>query len=97
MNCVLILDIVIREGSAIVQLLASVDEPKITCWEAIFVVDCFGKFENGSTCVSCNCYRFASQCLDENLDILGYNLGSVGTTDIVVIPEAYIHWSITGL
>jgi hypothetical protein len=89
-----ILNIVIREESVVVQLLASVDEPDIRCGNPFSISVCIGNTANGGTCISLNCHRLARKCLDKNLNIFGYNLDSIGSMDLwclaVVIPEAYI-------
>ena len=67
MECGLLLDVVIRKGSAVFELLTSEDESLLIWWNSFLVLDLGLDILNGVCWLNVKSDGFTSQGLDEDL------------------------------
>jgi len=67
MQCWLLLDIVVRKGAAILQLLAGKDQPLLIWWDALLVLDLGLHILDGVWRLHFQGDGLACQCLDKDL------------------------------
>ncbi|KAJ7967641.1 hypothetical protein O6P43_011877, partial [Quillaja saponaria] len=63
----LLLDVVVSQGTAILQLLSSKDQPLLIWWNALLVLDLGLDIVNGVRALDLKCYCLSCKGLDENL------------------------------
>ena len=69
-----LLNVVVREGSAVLELLSSEDESLLIGWDALLVLDLGLHVVNSVRWLDLKCDCLASECLDEDLHDFGCSL-----------------------
>ena len=67
----LLLDVVVREGAAILELLSSEDESLLIGWDALLVLDLGLDVLDGVRWLNIKGDSFTGEGLDENLHVVG--------------------------
>ena len=65
----LLLNVVVGEGSSILELLTSEDKTLLIGWDSLLVLDLGLDVVNGVRWLNLECDGFASESLDENLHV----------------------------
>ena len=70
----LLLDVVVGEGSAVLELLTSEDESLLIWWDTLLVLDLSLNIFNGVSWLNVQGNSFSCECLNENLHLVSFCL-----------------------